>query len=265
MRTKHRLIGGGVRCDDGCSADFAASALRADAARCDARPGSPAPGSAGGNGRTPYVRFPVPSRSCVRLSVRLSENVGFHPYVFLLRRGPGEFGAGRLGGNVRRRREAGYVPLSCSGSRRSGAVRAAPAAEIRPQRGRAALVEPRFFTLMEIVVFTASAASHVRCGPFAAVPMRRTGLRRKGAGASRRRRRTAEEPENRRAEKPLAPCLAPPPERREERAREAAATESGGRGRFAARRKRAVRVAAARRTADRPQSRLRPHSRALRA
>lgn len=38
----------------------------------------------------------------------------------------------------------------------------------------------------------------------------------------------------------------PPSERREERAREAAATESGGRGRFAARRKRAVRVAAAR-------------------
>lgn len=107
-------------------------------------------------------------------------------------------------------------------------------------------LRPRFFTLTEIVVFTASAASHVRCGPFAAVPMRRTGLRRKGAGASRRRRRTAEEPENRRAEKPLAPCLAPPPERREERAREAAATESGGRGRFAARRKRAVRVAAAR-------------------
>lgn len=146
MRTKHRLIGGGrVRCDDGCSADFAASALRADAARCDARPGSPAPGSAGGNGRTPYVRFPAPARSCVRLSVRLSENVGFHPYVFLLRRGPGEFGAGRLGGNVRRRREAGYVPLSCSGSRRSGAVRAAPAAEIRPRRGRAALVEAPFF------------------------------------------------------------------------------------------------------------------------
>ncbi len=72
-------------------------------------------------------------------------------------------------------------------------------------------LRPRFFTLTEIVVFTASAASHVRCGPFAAVPMRRTGLRRKGAGASRRRRRTAEEPENRRAEKPLAPCLAPPP------------------------------------------------------
>lgn len=126
-------------------------------------------------------------------------------------------------------------------------------------------LRPRFFTLTEIVVFTASAASHVRCGPFAAVPMRRTGLRRKGAGASRRRRRTAEEPENRRAEKPLAPCLAPPPNVGKRGLGRPPQLKAGG-GDVSRHEENAPFVSRRLgRTADRPQSRLRPHSRALRA
>lgn len=127
-------------------------------------------------------------------------------------------------------------------------------------------LRPRFFTLTEIVVFTASAASHVRCGPFAAVPMRRTGLRRKGAGASRRRRRTAEEPENRRAEKPLAPCLAPPPPNVGKRGLGRPPQLKAGGGDVSRHEENAPFVSRRLgRTADRPQGRLRPHSRALRA
>lgn len=125
-------------------------------------------------------------------------------------------------------------------------------------------LRPRFFTLTEIVVFTASAASHVRCGPFAAVPMRRTGLRRKGAGASaagvepQRSRKTV-------GRKNRWRRVSPPSERREERAREAAATESGG-GDVSRHEENAPFVSRRLgRTADRPQGRLRPHSRALRA
>lgn len=126
-------------------------------------------------------------------------------------------------------------------------------------------LRPRFFTLTEIVVFTASAASHVRCGPFAAVPMRRTGLRRKGAGASaagvepqRSRKTVGRKNRWRRVSRPLPNVgkrgLGRPPQ-----------LKAGG-GDVSRHEENAPFVSRRLgRTADRPQGRLRPHSRALRA